>query len=281
MAQLGFDRRRTNGPEESLPYLYDEDLPDKWSSGKPRKSRGPSDIRPIFLQPGLISQATGSAYIETERTKIACAVYGPRQSKNVAFHEKGRLNVEVKFAPYSCSVRRAPMRDAEDRSVAMAIHQALLSSVRLETFPKATIDIFITIIEEDGIEGCVAAGSIAASTALAHAGIEVFGLVVSCSAAVIGSEIWLDPTAEESKLSTGALVLSCMPALTNITSVWQTGGMTPSQVLSVRKRQSLEAHPEESTDDLSSALKRVKHDVMIYMLSWRRHFSKQRAKLEA
>lgn len=64
----------------------------------------------------------------------------------------------------------------------MAIHQALLSSVRLEAFPKATIDVYITVIETDGIEGCVAAGSIAASTALAHAGIEVFGLVVSCSA---------------------------------------------------------------------------------------------------
>lgn len=27
------------------------------------------------LQPGLINQANGSAYIETERTKIACAVF--------------------------------------------------------------------------------------------------------------------------------------------------------------------------------------------------------------
>jgi len=64
----------------------------------------------------------------------------------------------------------------------MAIHQAIVASVRLETFPKATIDIFVTVIETDGIEGCVAAGSIAASTALAHAGIEVVGLVVSCTA---------------------------------------------------------------------------------------------------
>lgn len=64
----------------------------------------------------------------------------------------------------------------------MAVHQALLASVRLETFPKATVDIFITVIETDGMEGCVAAGSIAASTALAHAGIEVLGLVMSCSA---------------------------------------------------------------------------------------------------
>jgi ribonuclease PH len=66
--------------------------------------------------------------------------------------------------------------------MAMAVHQAIIPSVRLETFPKSTIDIFITVIETDGIEGCVAAGSIAASTALVDAGIEVIGLVVSCSA---------------------------------------------------------------------------------------------------
>ena len=64
----------------------------------------------------------------------------------------------------------------------MAVHQAIIPSVRLETFPKSTIDIFITVVETDGIEGCVAAGSIASSTALADAGIEILGLVVSCSA---------------------------------------------------------------------------------------------------
>ena len=69
----------------------------------------------------------------------------------------------------------------------MAVHQAIVSSVRLETFPKATLDIFITVIETDGLEGCVAAGSIAASTALVEAGVEVFGLVVSCSAVWIES----------------------------------------------------------------------------------------------
>jgi exosome complex component MTR3 len=34
----------------------------------------------------------------------------------------------------------------------MAVHQAIVSSVRLETFPKATLDIFVTIIETDGLE---------------------------------------------------------------------------------------------------------------------------------
>ncbi|KAF9482786.1 ribosomal protein S5 domain 2-like protein [Pholiota conissans] len=230
MAQYSFDRRRNNGPEGSQPPIFDDHIISK-SEFKKRKDRAALDIRPIFLQPGLISQATGSAYIETERAKVACAIYGPRQSKNTSFYEKGRLNVEVKFAPYSCQSRRSPMHDAEDRSIGMAIHQALISSVRLETFPKATIDIFVTIIETDGIESCVSAGSIAASTALAYAGIEVIGLVMSCSAAAMGSEIWLDPTDEESCLSDGSLVLSCMPALSSVTSVWQKGRMGPSQAL--------------------------------------------------
>ncbi|KZP19454.1 mRNA transport regulator 3 [Athelia psychrophila] len=229
-----FDRRRINGPEESFVPVYDDDEGtqlDRWTAGEPRPGRSSGDIRPIFLQPGLINQANGSAYIETERTKIACAVYGPRQSKNTSYSEKGRLNVEVKFAPFSCKRRRAPMRDAEDRSVAVAIHQAIVSSVRLELLPKSTIDVFLTIIENDGIEGCIAAGSIAASTALADAGIDMIGLVVSCSGALAGKELWLDPTREETEVSKGSLILSCMPALGTVTSVWQNGQMKTQEVL--------------------------------------------------
>ncbi|TEB36353.1 mRNA transport regulator 3 [Coprinellus micaceus] len=233
MAQSGFDRRRINGPEESFSPTYDDggDIQDQWKVGRPRVGRNPTNIRPIFLQPGLIDQANGSAYIETGNTKIACAIYGPRQSKNVAFHDKGRLNIEVKFTPFSCPRRRAPIRDAEDRSIAMAIHQAILPSVRLETLPKSTIDIFITIIEADGIEGCIASGSVAASAALADAGIEVFGLVISTSAAIVGDDVWLDPTHQEASNSKGTFVLSCMPALGTVTSIWQNGSISPSKVV--------------------------------------------------
>lgn len=64
----------------------------------------------------------------------------------------------------------------------MQIQQALVPAVRLELFPKSTIDVFVTIIENDGIEGCIASGSVAASAALADAGIEMLGLIVACSA---------------------------------------------------------------------------------------------------
>ncbi|KAJ7097895.1 3' exoribonuclease family, domain 1-domain-containing protein [Mycena belliarum] len=227
---MSLDRRRINGPDESFPPVFALDGL-QGTLASPRKDRSPTDIRPIFLQPGLISQANGSAYIETAKTKIACAVYGPRQSRNAAYSETGRLNVEVKFTPFSCARRRAPMRDAEDRSIAVAIHQALVSSVRLDLLPKSTIDIFITIIESDGLDGCVASGSVAASAALADAGIELLGLVTSCAAAIVGRDIWLDPTEGEARFSNGTLVLACMPALKKITSVWQTGEMQVTEAL--------------------------------------------------
>ncbi|KAL4071378.1 3' exoribonuclease family, domain 1-domain-containing protein [Scleroderma yunnanense] len=229
MAQSSFDRRRINGPEESRPVVFDD--ADQEDTSMARRDRGVTDIRPIFLQPGLITQANGSAYIETERTKLACAVYGPRQSKTTTYNERGRLNVDVKFAPFSCARRRAPLRDAEDRSIAIAIHQAIVSSVCLELFPKSTIDVFISIIENDGIEGCVASGSIAASTALADAGIEMLGLVASCSAAVCEDKIYLDPTEKEAAASHGTVVFACMPALSSITSICQSGRMSAEDSL--------------------------------------------------
>ncbi|KAG6832136.1 hypothetical protein H0H87_002448 [Tephrocybe sp. NHM501043] len=75
MAQTGFDRRRINGPEESHPPTFQDEEDKPYIPGQPRKTRKSTDIRPIFLQAGLIDQANGSAYVETERTKIACAVF--------------------------------------------------------------------------------------------------------------------------------------------------------------------------------------------------------------
>ncbi|KAH9001147.1 ribosomal protein S5 domain 2-like protein [Lactarius akahatsu] len=237
MAQSGFDRRRVNGPSESFQPTFDDgleessDLYDNWKLGEARRKRHPGDIRPIFLQTGFIKQANGSAYIETERTKIACAVYGPRQSKSSSYHETGRLSVEVKFAPFSSLVRKVPIRDAEDRSIANLVHQALASSVRLDTLPKSVIDIFVTVIECDGIESCVAAATVAASTSLAKAGVEMLGLVVSCAGAVVGEDVWLDPNEEEARLASGMLLCACMPALGVTTSVWQTGRVLPAKAL--------------------------------------------------
>ncbi|KAI0322226.1 ribosomal protein S5 domain 2-like protein [Amylostereum chailletii] len=231
MAQSTADRRRITGPEESSPQIFD-DVPDatSWQLGDPRRTRERKDIRPIFLKTGLVSQANGSAYIETGRTKLACAVYGPRQSKSTSYHESGKLNVEVKFTPFSGQIRKAPLKDVEDRSISSLIHQALLPSIRLDLLPKSVIDIFVTVIECDGSEGCAAAGAVACSAALANAGVEMFGMIAS-----MGDEIWLDPTDVESAAAIGSLLFTYMPALDAVTNVRQTGCMLPSQAVQAMK----------------------------------------------
>lgn len=55
-------------------------------------------------------------------------------------------------------------------------------AVRLELLPKSAIDVYITVLENDGTSSCLAAAIIAASTALADAGIEMLDQVTACSA---------------------------------------------------------------------------------------------------
>lgn len=117
--------------------------------------------------------------------------------------------------------------------MSILIQQALTASLRLELFPKSIIDVYITVLENDGIEGCISAGAIAASTALAHAGVEMVGLVMSCTASIVGNDVWVDPTAEESRHATGTVLVSSIPAVGTVTSTWQAGQLTPEQMLRV------------------------------------------------
>ncbi|PVG04535.1 ribosomal protein S5 domain 2-like protein [Serendipita vermifera] len=233
MAQASFDRRRVNGPEESFPPIFeDEEQPEPLlSNEKRRDGRAIRDLRPIFLRTGLIPQANGSAYIETGNTKIACAVYGPRQLKNTQYSETGRLNVEVKFAPFSSTRRRAPLRDVEDRTIGQLVHQSLLPAIQLHLFPKSSIDVFITVVENDGLESCIASASMVASTALADAGIEMLGMVVACCSTLNGDDVWLDPVTAEVAASRGTLVLASLPALGTITNLWQVGQMSALEAI--------------------------------------------------
>ncbi|KAG9122350.1 hypothetical protein FRC07_001326 [Ceratobasidium sp. 392] len=238
MAQhSNFDRRRINGPESSSHPIFEEETT-KSSPKLLRTSRKNDEIRPIFLQLGLISQANGSAYIETEKTKVAVAVYGPREIKaGSSYNETGRLKVEVKFSPFACVKRRAPIRDAESPSLASQIHQSILPAVRLELFPKSQIDVYVHILEVDGIESCVGAGATAASAALADAGIEMLGLAISCATAVVdkspegGLEVLVDPNGEESEAAKGLVMVTCLPALGTVTNVVQSGLIGANKVI--------------------------------------------------
>jgi len=42
-------------------------------------------------------QASGSAYVEVDHTKVICAVYGPKPRQDVGFSEEGKLLCDFRY----------------------------------------------------------------------------------------------------------------------------------------------------------------------------------------
>ncbi|KAI8149958.1 ribosomal protein S5 domain 2-type protein [Fennellomyces sp. T-0311] len=220
------DRKRVNGPEQSVaPILINvpERPPLLNSDGKRNDQRSIDDIRPIFLRTGLVTQANGSAYIEVGNTKAVCAVYGPRQLKRSGFSANGTLNCDFKFSTFSCTKRRGHIRDSEEKGYAQVLVQALAPAVRLELLPKSAIDVYVNVLENDGTSSCLAAAIVAASTALADAGIEMLDQVTACSALLAENQIIMDGTDSEEQQKDGSMVVSYMPSLNEVTHILQSG----------------------------------------------------------
>ena len=52
---------------------------------------------------------------------------------------------------------------------------------------------------------------------------------------LVGGEIWLDPTENETTHAYGSVIYACMPAIDVVTNVWQTGQMSAGQTFQVRR----------------------------------------------
>ncbi|CEH16688.1 Exosomal 3'-5' exoribonuclease complex, subunit Rrp41 and related exoribonucleases [Ceraceosorus bombacis] len=209
--------------------------------------------QPFYIALGTSPQASGSSYVEADCLRLVCAVYGPRQSKGRAYSAKAELNVEARYAPFACASppaaaaaaasassshhrRRKPGKDVEAAALSSALQSALLPSIRIELLPKATIDVHVTIIQSPAAEGeggggerwddalCLPWASIAASAAIAHAGIEMWALVVGCCASIPRNPdvpIEVHPHGDECspRQSKAIVTLSTMPSLGSVTAM--------------------------------------------------------------
>ncbi|TPX50419.1 H+-transporting two-sector ATPase [Synchytrium endobioticum] len=223
------DRGRVAGPKNCvapIPYLAPEARKTCLARNGERIGRNLDQIRPLYLNTGLIKHANGSAYFESGNLKVACAVYGPRQAKrHQLLTDKGFLHCEFKFAPFSCPKRRVYSKDAQETEFSRIIQQALAPAIRLETLPKSLIDVFIHVVENGGTNACLAAAITCASMALADAGIEMIDQVCACSASFFGPTVALDCDLEEEATQTGQVMVSYMPVSKQVTHMVLSGGV--------------------------------------------------------
>ncbi|KAI8926361.1 ribosomal protein S5 domain 2-type protein [Entophlyctis helioformis] len=175
------------------------------AAGLRRDGRRPDQLRPMFAKTGTVSQANGSAFLECGAAKILCAVYGPRQlARTASSATAGSLSL--------------------DREMAAVLEQALTPAVRLDAYPKSSIQAYVLIIEADGDGAALAAAVTCAALALADAGIEMYDV--------------LDPTHDEETgdcdqqhAQTGSVLLAYMPSLNQVTHLIQSGEISSSQCI--------------------------------------------------
>ncbi|CAM9762695.1 unnamed protein product [Heterosigma akashiwo] len=89
-----------------------------------------NQLRRIFMDVGVLSQSSGSAYVEFDSTKVICSVYGPHvvEGSEASFSEEGQLACDFRYAPFSAAggERREPDRRMAEDEVEMS--QLLRSS---------------------------------------------------------------------------------------------------------------------------------------------------------
>jgi ribonuclease PH len=167
-------------PAPQLPEPKDDDA----SMQRLDETRESSDeMRRPFMQLGAVSGAAGSAYVELGRTRVVCAVYGPRTDTRARreFSKDGQLVCDVKYAPFADKLtRRERGQDPDEMELSAIVEEALAPAVMLHKLPKCVLSVFVTVLEDDG--GVFAAAINCASLALADAAVEMYDVVTAASA---------------------------------------------------------------------------------------------------
>lgn len=194
------DQKRINGPEVTIPYhIYAErekKEEDEQDFSTRLDGRTKDEFRKMYLKTGVVSQAKGSAYVEMGDTKVVCSVFDPREVPNKnGYCMQGELFCEFKYAPFSCCKRKIHQQDTEEKQYSLVLQRALEPAVCLHEFPNFQVDVYAMVLDNGG--SSLAAAIMAASIALANAGVPMFGLVTASTVGILGDSYLLDPTDTE------------------------------------------------------------------------------------
>mmetsp|Transcript_16434 Transcript_16434/g.49230 ORF Transcript_16434/g.49230 Transcript_16434/m.49230 type:complete len:254 (+) Transcript_16434:128-889(+) len=215
---------------EPASILVLQPLPESAPVGGQRvDGRSLENARDILLRTGLVSQAAGSSYVEFGDTKVMAAVYGPRPTdRREGFSQRGFLTVDVKLASFATRERGRVQQGPAEREMSEAVGTALRAAVLREHFPKAAVDVWVTVLEADGSEA--AAATTAGALALADAGVPMRDLVAACSLARMeGGAVVVDPCGAEQAQQTASAMLAVMPSADLVTGAELQGQWTSQE----------------------------------------------------
>ncbi len=160
--------------------------------------RAPDELRkPYVIKAGVVKRAQGSALVQSGKTIVIAAVYGPKKviPKHLEDRDKAILRCRYNMITFSVKDRKKPGPDKRSVEISKVIANALSRVVILEEYPRTLIDVDLEVIQADA--GTRVAALTAASVALADAGIAMKDLMPAVAAGRANGEILLDLTKEE------------------------------------------------------------------------------------
>jgi len=125
------------------------------------------------------------------------------------------------MAPFSVDPRRSPAPSRRDQEISMVMRSALEPAVFLERYPRASIDVYIEVIEADGGTRCASIN--AAAVALVDAGIPMKDLVAACAVGKIEDKLIADLGDYEDKKGQSDMPIAYMPKLNKVTLLQMDG----------------------------------------------------------
>jgi exosome complex component RRP41 len=155
------------------------------------------ETRPISMEVSVVPNADGSAVFQIGDTKVIAAVYGPRilHPQRLRELQKGLIRAYYRMMPFSVPDRKNPRPGRREIELSKVIKEAFESTIFLEEFGDAVIDIHVYVVQGDAGTRCAAI--CAASLALADAGVPMKDLVTSVAAGSVDGQILVDLNYDE------------------------------------------------------------------------------------
>ena len=188
------------------------------------------ELRSIRIQAGALHQADGSAFVEWGANKVMAAVYGPREvhPRHLQQNDKAVVQCRYNMAAFSVDERKRPGLDRRSQEISKVIAEAFESIVFAEEFPRTSIDIYIEVLQANAGTRC--AGLVAASVALADAGIPMVDLLPAVAVGKVAGAIALDLKKEEDNFGEADLPMALVPQSGRLVLLQMEGHMTEAEL---------------------------------------------------
>ncbi|HXY46953.1 MAG TPA: exosome complex exonuclease Rrp41 [Thermoplasmata archaeon] len=188
------------------------------------------ELRPLKIQAGALHQADGSAFVEWGANKVLAAVYGPREvhPRHLQQNHKAVIQCRYNMAAFSVDERKRPGLDRRSQEISKVIGEAFESVVFAEEFPRTSIDVYIEVLQANAGTRC--AGLVAASVALADAGIPMVDLLPAVAVGKVGGAIALDLKKEEDNFGEADLPMALVPQSGRLVLLQMEGHLTEPEL---------------------------------------------------